>query len=68
MHGTFDGLPKRTPPPEAIEPWTTLVTSLALASIPLILATVGATMRYGSKVSIAKIVGILVAGTIATPM
>ena len=69
MHGTFpEWPPKRTSLPEAIEPWTTLVAPIAIAAIPLFLATFVAVVRFGSKVSLAKIVGILVVATTATPM
>ena len=69
MHGTFpEWPPKRMLLPEAIEPWTTLVAPFALASIPLVLATLVAAVRFGGKISLAKIVGILVIATAATPM
>jgi len=69
MHGTFpERLPKRTPPREAIHPLTTFGTCLAFASIPLVLATAVAILRFGSKVSIAKIVGVLVIATSAAPL
>jgi hypothetical protein len=53
---------------EAIHPLTTFGTCLAFASIPFVLATAAAILRFGSKVSIAKIVGVLVIATSATPM
>jgi|HubBroStandDraft_6_1064221.scaffolds.fasta_scaffold825093_1 hypothetical protein len=69
MHGTFpERLSKRTVPPEVIDPWMTFATSLAFASIPLVLATIAAIFRFGSKVSVAKIVGVLVTATTASPM
>ena len=69
MHGTFpQKLPQRMPLREAIRPWTTLGTSVALASIPLVLAAAVAILRFGSKVSLGKILAVLVAATNATPM
>jgi hypothetical protein len=66
MHGTFpERFSKRS---EVIDPWMTFATSLAFASIPLVLATVAAIFRFGSKVSVAKIVGVLVTATTASPM
>ena len=69
MHGTFpERLPKRTRLPEAIDPWTGFGTSFAFALIPLVLATLVAIFRFGSKVTLANIVDVLVAATSATPM
>ena len=66
MHGTFpERFSKRS---EGIDPWMTFATSLAFASIPLVLATVAAIFRFGSKVSVAKIVGVLVTATTASTM
>ena len=69
MHGTFpERLPKRARVPEAIDTWTAFATSLAFASIPLALAIVVAILRFGSKVSFPKIVGVFVAATSSIPM
>ena len=69
MHGTFpERHPKRTQLPEAVVPWTGFATSLAFASLPFVLVTVAAILRFGSKVSVAKIVGVLVAATSVIPM
>jgi hypothetical protein len=69
MHGTFpERLPKRTTLPEAIDPWTGFGTSFAIALIPLVLATLVAIFRFGSKVTLANIVDVLVAATSAAPM
>jgi hypothetical protein len=66
MHGTFpETLPKRTSPPETEEWWTGFGTSFAIASIPLVLATLLAIFRFGSKVDIVD--GLAVA-TSAAPM
>jgi hypothetical protein len=51
-----------------MHPLTTFGTCLAFASIPLVLATAVAILRFGSKVSIAKIVGVLVIATSAAPL
>jgi hypothetical protein len=51
-----------------MRPLTTFGTCLAFASIPLVLATAVAILRFGSKVSIAKIVGVLVIATSAAPL
>ena len=69
MHGTFpERLPKRTFLPEAIDPWTGLSTSLAFASIPLVLAIVAAVLRFGSNATFANVVDVLVTATTAAPM
>jgi hypothetical protein len=69
MHGTFpERLPKRTMLPDAIDSWTGFGTSFAFALIPLVLATLVAIFLFGSKVTLANIVDVLVAATSATPM
>jgi hypothetical protein len=54
--------------PDAIDSWTGFGTSFAFALIPLVLATLVAIFRFGSKVTLANIVDVLVAATSATPM
>jgi hypothetical protein len=69
MHGTFpETLPKRASPPETEDWWTGFGTSFAFASIPLVLATLVAIFRFGSKVTLADIVDLLVTATSAAPM
>ena len=69
MHGTFpETLPKRASPPETEDSWTGFGISFAFASLPLVLATLVAIFRFGSKVTLADIVDTLVTATSAAPM
>lgn len=70
MHGTFpERLPRRTTLPETTDnPWTDFGISLAIALMPIILATLVAILRFGSQVTPRKILDVLVAATSATPM
>jgi hypothetical protein len=60
MHGTFPSRsPQHPPRPDLGSFWT----SLAFAAMPVIIAAVVATLRFGSAVTVGDIVEILVAAT-----
>ena len=69
MHGTFpETFPEQASPPETNDWWTGFGTSFAIASIPLVLATLVAIFRFGGKVTLADVVDLLVMATSAAPM
>jgi hypothetical protein len=65
MHGTF---PRRVPENKPESKIGAMWTSLAFAAIPLVAAIGIALLRFGSKTTLAKILGVLAAATAAAPM
>jgi hypothetical protein len=66
MHGTFPR--HKSEGRSSTLEVSSLLVGLAFAIIPLIMATLAALLRFGSAVTVADIVGILVTATSSAPL